>query len=195
MRHDLSSSRYGIRVRPIELEDAAFVVELRTDVGRARFLHPIPPDVDAQKGWLTAYFNRRGDYYFVAERESDRRREGLISVYDLDPKTRTAEWGRWIFRSDSNASIAAAVQVLDIAFDTLDLDRVLTRTVSKHEALVRFHESTGAKRTAILSDYLTVEGVAHNAIEHTLTSEAWLASRRTLDIMVRMMVARIEPAS
>jgi RimJ/RimL family protein N-acetyltransferase len=189
MRHDLSSSRYGVRLRPIDLEDAAFVVALRTNVARARFLHPIPPDIAAQERWLTTYFDRRGDYYFVAERESDHRREGLISVYDLDEKTHAAEWGRWIFRPDSSASIAAAVQLFDLAFHVIGLDRLLARTVAEHEALIRFHDSTGATRTAVFPEYIVLGGVAHDALEHTLTREAWTSARDRLGTMAAIMAA------
>ncbi len=189
MRHALSSSRYGVRLRPIDLEDAAFVVELRRDAERARFLHPIAPDIEAQKRWLAEYFGRQGDYYFVAERETDGRREGLISVYDIDEEARAGEWGRWIFRPDSRASIAAAVQLFDLAFDTLGLDRLQAHTVVEHKALLRFHDTMGATRTAVLPRHLVLGDTSHNAVEHTLTRDGWHGSRRKLSYMAEIIAA------
>ena len=67
MRHDIHLEGFNLRLRPVRIEDAAFIVWLRNldyvkgNVGDSAV------DVVGQEAWLKAYFEREGDYYFIVE--------------------------------------------------------------------------------------------------------------------------------
>ena len=74
---------HAFRLRPIELADAPLIISLRSDADRTRYLHGVPLDVAAQEEYLSNYFSRPGDYYFVIQRlpAGGGGAEGLIGIY------------------------------------------------------------------------------------------------------------------
>ena len=67
MQHTLSAEGFGVRLRPVQMEDAAFIVWLRNlDHVRGR-VGDSATDTAGQQAWLEAYFEREGDYYFIIE--------------------------------------------------------------------------------------------------------------------------------
>lgn len=175
MQHDLAAQGYGCRIRPISTEDAPFVVVLRSDRERSKYLHPISLDARDEERWLRAYLNRAGDYYFVVERLRDRRSEGTIGLYDLDERAGSAECGRWILRRGSFCAAASALLIYRVAFEALDLVRVRTRTVAENAAVVSFHDACGLARVAVLPGHFELDGQRVDAIEHVLAIERWPA--------------------
>ena len=98
MRHDIVVEGYGFRLRPIQDQDAPFILSLRQDSELGRHLHPTPGGVEGQVAWLQNYYARPGDYYFVIERRTCRTPEGVISIYDIHSGGASGEWGRWILK-------------------------------------------------------------------------------------------------
>src|SRR5690242_17249859 len=67
MQHTLKTEGFGVRLRPVEMEDAAFIVWLRNlEHARGR-VGDSATDTAAQQAWLREYFRREGDYYFIIE--------------------------------------------------------------------------------------------------------------------------------
>ncbi|HEY4361778.1 MAG TPA: GNAT family N-acetyltransferase [Bryobacteraceae bacterium] len=177
MRHSLTVEGHAFRLRPVELSDAGFIVELRTDPLRNRYIHRGAVDVRAQEDWLEEYFQRPGDYYFVIENRSTREREGTVGIYDLDLEARAAEWGRWIVRSGSLAALESACLVYSAAFDVLDLDSVYCRTILENKPALAFQDSFGVERTRLLPRYFERNGRWMDAVEGRLTRARWMAMR------------------
>jgi RimJ/RimL family protein N-acetyltransferase len=115
LRHDVGLEGFAFRLRPVELGDAADIVDLRRDPDRSRFIHETPPSVEAQVRWLEDYFRRDGDHYWAVERLSDGRTEGFLGLYDVDGDR--AEWGRWVLRPGSLAAAESAWLVHEAASD------------------------------------------------------------------------------
>jgi len=171
-RHSIG--RRGIRfgLRPIADEDAEFIHTLRIDAELSRYLHPISPDLAAQRTWLAEYYERPDDYYFCIVDEVSAEREGAISLYNVDPKTGTAEMGRWILRRGSLAATESALLIYTVGFEELALNRVYCRTVSANEAVVSFHRSCGLKVTAE-SEQVTLRGVTYRITEQSVDATNW----------------------
>ena len=173
MRHDLTVEGEAFRLRPVELRDAAFIVELRTDPVRNRYIHRSAADVRGQQQWLEQYFRRAGDYYFVIENRGSGEAEGTVGIYDLDLETRTAEWGRWIVRSGSLAALESACLVYSAAFDVLGLESVYCRTILENKAALAFQDSFGVERTRLLPRYFEREGRSLDAVEGRMSRARW----------------------
>src|SRR5262245_55110078 len=105
MHHVLSNEGYGVRIRPVRMSDAAFIVWLRNQDHAKGKLGDSATDVSAQESWLTNYFDRAGDFYFVAETRNESLRVGTTSIYDLTGDT--AETGRFVVSPE----VPAAFQI------------------------------------------------------------------------------------
>lgn len=173
MHHEMSIEGENFRLRPVTIEDAAFIIELRTNPERARFIHPISSSVSDQARWLEQYFERSGDYYFIIEHSKTARPEGTIGIYELDATRMCAEWGRWIVRPGSLAAIESAVLIYKVAFTLLDLEMVYCRTVTENAKVVLFHKIFGLTSAAKLPVHFQLNGIAYDAIEQRMTREVW----------------------
>ena len=67
MRHTLQAEGFGVRLRPVRLEDAPFIVWLRNLEHVKGRVGDSAADAAGQEAWLRAYFERQGDYYFIIE--------------------------------------------------------------------------------------------------------------------------------
>ncbi len=165
MRHDYTVEGYGYRLRPALLDDARFILDLRTDPERNAFIHPTPNDVALQRRWIENYFERRGDYYFVIESKVAARSEGAIGLYGIDDTRLSGEWGRWIVRRRSLAAVESVALIYRFAFDVLGLATVYARTAAANVKAVSFHDSCGLERGAVLPGFLELNGRPVAAIE------------------------------
>ena len=82
MRHSISLTCVRYRLRPVTLDDAPFIVALRTDPLLNRFVHEISPRVEDQIVWLERYFFRPDDYYFIVEDADSGEPHGAIGIYE-----------------------------------------------------------------------------------------------------------------
>ncbi|MEM9379882.1 MAG: GNAT family N-acetyltransferase [Planctomycetota bacterium] len=192
MRHDIVVEGPTFRLRPVRVEDAAIMVEIRTgDPLRSRFMNPTSPDVSLQVAYLEAYLERETDAYFVVERRGSAEPEGLVAVYDIGEEgPGRAEWGRWVLRPGSVAALESAWLTYRAAFEHLDLDLVYCRTVAANEQVVTFHDSCGLVRHGTLPGYVTIGDVVHDSVEHRLDRTGWPAVDRRLGALVERYAAR-----
>ncbi len=180
MRHDhrLEGKAYGLR--PVSDADASFIVELRSAGPRTRHLNSVPSAVANQLEWLRDYYLKLDDYYFVIQKISDGRAEGLIGLYNLDPSRRQAEWGRWIVSPSSLCAVESVVLMLDFAFLRLGLKSVHSRTAADNASVVSFHDSCGFRRAEDGPARLLIDGNPHDAVRHECRAAEWAEIRPAL---------------
>jgi RimJ/RimL family protein N-acetyltransferase len=177
VEHSISLTCVRYRVRPVTLEDAPFIVELRTDPLLNRFLHEISLRVEDQVAWLERYFLRPGDYYFIVEDADSGKPHGAIGIYDVAENAAGAEWGRWILKHGSMAALESVWLIYEVGFSTLRLASLSSRTLVENPQVVSFHDSFGAARTAVLEDHFLLRGERKSAIEHRIEATGWPALR------------------
>ena len=173
MRHYYTIEGDSYRLRPVRVEDAAFIVELRTNPERNRFIHVTPADVQKQEAWLQEYFERSNDYYFVVENKESGRIEGTVGIYDLDLRDGAAEWGRWVMRPGSRAGIPSMTLTFDFAFDQLGVKSLRSYTAVENERVITILEGFGMQRVSRLPKHLQIGDQAHDAILHRITRDDW----------------------
>jgi RimJ/RimL family protein N-acetyltransferase len=192
MRHDYQLQGYAFRLRPVTDADAQLILDLRCDPELSRFLHRTPPARNAQLAWLSAYYDRPGDYYFVVERRRDATPEGLIALYDTDAAAGTAEWGRWILKRGSLAAAESAWLIYRFAFEQLSLARVYCRTVADNAAVVSFHDACGVTHKRRLKQFFELQGHKHDAIEHEVDRQSWPEIAPKLEQPARAVARRLD---
>jgi RimJ/RimL family protein N-acetyltransferase len=189
MRHEISIVGRSFAIRPVDTEDAEFILELRLDADLSRYLNPTSPSLEHQQEWLQRYLERDGDYYFIIVDKFNGDCQGTIAIYDLSIETNTAEWGRWIVRPGSTAAIESVLLMYAAAFDVLGLEAVYCRTVAENKRVVSFHASCGLhmvddKRTVNLRDR------TFNVVEQRLERRRWPAVRQNLDRVAARLAER-----
>ncbi len=178
MRHSLHAENFGVRLRPVQMNDAAFIVWLRNqDYVKGR-VGDSTTDVDAQEVWLKKYFEREGDYYFIAETPG-RFPLGTHGIYDLQGTS--AEKGRQIIRAEvMGAGVPAAILATDLAFGQLGLSELRSNSVSTNFNVHSLHRKFGFKQVGILHAARTIDGQPVDLVQFLLTAEDWFSVRDRL---------------
>lgn len=164
MKHNITLDGFCYRLRPVTLKDAQFIIDVRLeDAERNKFIHTISKDIEVQKQWINAYFERKDDYYFVIENRLTGQPEGLIGLYDIN--SGKAEWGRWVVKKDSFAAVESVDLIYRIAFERMGLNELYCRTVQNNDGVVSFHNSIGEKTRCVLEKAFEINGSMYNAVE------------------------------
>src|SRR6185295_3444886 len=116
MQHTMHLEGCGVRLRPVRMEDAAFIVWLRNLDHVKGKVGDSATDEGAQRAWLERYFERQGDYYFIIETQGGIA-VGAYGIYDV--ANASAESGRWVIRPEVPAAVPCAVVAFDACFGTL----------------------------------------------------------------------------
>ena len=190
MKHSFSIEGYSYSLCPVTTEDASFIVKARLeDAERNKYINVISPDISLQIEWIEKYYVTPGDYYFVVKNKLTHCNEGLVAIYNLSGKK--AEWGRWVIKKDSIASIESFYLICCIAFEQLGLDEIYSRTILDNQLVVAFHDSVNAKRRRILVRYATIKDKVYDSVEHFVDKEHFVASiRPRLEKMIRAVYER-----
>lgn len=170
MKHRITIEGFGYRLRPVRVNDAQFIIDVRLeDAERNKFLHQISSDVSEQEKWINDYFERPGDYYFVIENRITGCPEGLIAFYN--EKDGKAEWGRWIVKKDSLSATESVDLLYRAAFEMVGLKELYCRTIKDNVDVVSFHNSIGEKTRCILEKACNLNGVDYDLVEQYATKE------------------------
>ncbi|GIP31284.1 GNAT family N-acetyltransferase [Paenibacillus sp. J2TS4] len=182
MNHSITVQNFGLKLRPVTLEDAAFIFELRRDPKLAQYIGEFDEQFSVHVAWLKKYFQREGDYYFCIETARSNIPIGTIAIYNRNGNT--AEWGRLIIQPHYPAAPGSVWLMYHVAFDILRLSSVFCRTVIDNQHVVSFHDNSGAVRSGIEPGAITIKGKSMDWIIHTVTADKW-----------PLVGSRLEPAA
>ena len=175
MNHSIVAEGFGIRLRPVRMSDAEFLVLLRNSDHAKGKVGDSAMDVAEQEEWLCAYFKREGDYYFVIETACGIP-VGAFGIYDVADGC--AEIGRWIVRSRVPAAVPSIIPGLEIAFDQLGLRELRTKVVSTNRRVIRLDQQIGFRETRVEPAAQIIGGKPVDLIHMTMTSESWPMVRK-----------------
>jgi RimJ/RimL family protein N-acetyltransferase len=177
MEHSIQAEGFGVRMRPVRLEDAEFIVWLRNLPHVKGRLGDSATDTAAQETWLRAYFQRPGDYYFIVE-TLGKIALGAYGIYDLQGDS--AESGRWVMRPDVPAAIPHAMIAFETAFGSLNLRELRAKTVSSNQSVLSLNAKFGFKQLRVEPNSQIIGGKPVDQIHFALHREDWLARREKL---------------
>jgi RimJ/RimL family protein N-acetyltransferase len=177
MRHSIQAEGFGVRLRPVRMEDAAFIVWLRNqDYVRGR-VGDSAANAAGQEAWLKKYFEREGDYYFIVETPGGIP-VGTHGIYDMHGTS--AEKGRHIVRQEVMAGVPAGLVATDLAFERLGLSELRATCVSTNVAVHSLHRRSGFKEVGLLRAAQTINGKTVDLVQFLLTAEDWYKVRDRL---------------
>src|SRR4051794_19454040 len=188
MDHNVTTEGFGVRLRPVRLDDAEFIVWVRNlphVVGR---VGDTPPNIAAQQAWLRTYFQRPGDYYFIVETTGGKPL-GAYGIYDV--RLTSAESGRWVMRPDVPAALPTAVIAFDLAFGPLGLTELRAKTISTNQSVLSLNVKLGLQQTMVEKEAQLIGGKPVDQVHFVLSQEDWRKRREKLLPLAKFAEAQI----
>jgi RimJ/RimL family protein N-acetyltransferase len=133
-------------LRDATLNDAQFIVSLRTDPKKSRHLSPTSPDIDAQRTWLERYSNDSSQAYFIIEQDD----QALGTMRCYDQREDSVGIGSWILKDENPVQVGmeSALMIYTYAFDHLGFAAAHYNARKDNRRVWRFHERFGARRVS-----------------------------------------------
>ena len=127
------------------VQDAAFILSLRTDAEKSRYLSAVSGELAEQEAWLERYGAVDDQAYFIIEYLDEP--IGTVRLYD--PQGDSFCWGSWILKNTrpSQAAMESALMVYAYGVDHLGFKAAHFDVRKGNERVWQFHERFGAHRT------------------------------------------------
>lgn len=132
--------------RDAKVDDAAFILSLRTDENKSRYLSAVSADLSAQQEWLENYTYSQGQAYFIIQYQDEP--IGTVRLYDAQQNSFC--WGSWILKDGrpTHAAMESALMVYSYAIDDLAFQSAHFDVRKGNERVWKFHERFGARRVS-----------------------------------------------
>ncbi len=142
---DFSLTRYGLYLRLVRIEDAQFILGLRTSK-RGQMLNHTDADLIQQQKWMTQYKEREKqglDYYFIYYYQGNP--IGVNRIYDIDWQNKSCTTGSWVIKEDVEFDISMRTMLIlrEIVFETLDLEISYGDTRKSNKQMQRLYKMLG----------------------------------------------------
>ena len=135
----------ALTFRNATVADAGFILSLRTDEIKSRYLSATSADIRAQQAWLESYASTTGQAYFIIEYQ-----DGPIGTTRLyDAQEGSFCWGSWILKDGrpSQAAMESALMVYAYAVDHLGFEAAHFDVRKANDRVCKFHDRFGAAIT------------------------------------------------
>jgi|CZKV01.1.fsa_nt_gi RimJ/RimL family protein N-acetyltransferase len=171
MQHKISAEKFGVRLRPADLDDAGLIVHLRNSQHALEFIGDSAKNVPEQEAWLKRYFERPNDYCFMIETTYNAKTVGMLGVYGIEGEL--GEWGRWVLEPGVPAAPASAWLALHVCFDVLGLKTVRGLVVETNKEVLSFHKRAGYELIGFHPEPRMIGGKQVRMVEFRTTSLEW----------------------
>ncbi len=133
-----------VNLREVEIDDAAFILSLRCDEKKARFLHKTENNLEKQIEYLKRYKTLDNEWYFIIE---NKRHEplGTTRIYNVCGNQYTS--GSWLMKDGSlpEETLEGALLTGQMAYEVLGFEKDCFDVRKGNKKVIRFHLSGGAK--------------------------------------------------
>jgi len=132
--------------RNVDIEDAKFIFDLRSNPKKSLYLNPPPISLDDQKMWIRNYEKTQNEAYFIIEHQN--KKIGTVRMYDQ--KSSSFAWGSWILSDEApyNSAIESTLIIYECGFNFLGFDKSHFDVKKNNIKVWQFHERLGAKRAS-----------------------------------------------
>lgn len=140
--------------RDATVDDASFVLSLRLDELKSKYLSTTSSSLDDQVRWLENYALSTDTAYFIIESLAG---ESLGSVRLYDAQGQSFCWGSWVVKDGAPmpTAVESALMVYAYGVDVLGFEEAHFDVRKGNSKVSSFHERFGAVRTGETeADYL-----------------------------------------
>lgn len=133
-----------VNLREVTIEDAAFILSLRTDEKKARFIHKTDNNLQKQIDYLKHYFTLDNEWYFIIENKQHIPL-GTIRIYNAKRKEFTG--GSWIMNESATPqeSFEGDLLLKRYAFEVLCFEKSYFNVYKNHTKVIRYHKMCGSE--------------------------------------------------
>ncbi len=128
-------------LRLVEEKDAEFVIQLRTDEKRSKYISTTDVSVEVQRDWINAYKvreNQGKEYYFIGC-NNDNKPFGTIRLYNISENSFT--YGSWLSMKGDDSRLPILLETLCRlwAFNELTLETCLFDVRKLNKKVNKYH--------------------------------------------------------
>ena len=136
---------------PVEVDDAKFILNLRTNENLNKYLSPTENNLDTQKLWISNYKKRekeKKEFYFKV-RDYENNDTGVVRLYNIDKKYSKATFGSFIMNEihPKYAALESMILILYYAFLYLNLEKIELDVRINNLHAKKFYQRFGFKKT------------------------------------------------
>lgn len=134
----------SVNLRQVCEKDAEFILSLRCDEKKARFLNKTENDPEKQRAYIAKCLKKPQEWYFIIENKGGEAL-GTIRIYDV--RGDDFHWGSWLIKDGAPTQTALESMLLmyDFAFYTLKFAKTHLDIRKSDRKTWSFHKSYGAK--------------------------------------------------
>ncbi|MDE6620173.1 MAG: GNAT family N-acetyltransferase [Lachnospiraceae bacterium] len=162
MNKDFVIKGQQIYLRPITEADTEMVVRWRNlPVVVKNFIYRKPVSCTDHENWLKNKVFKGLVHQFIVCRNEDDMPLGSIYLQNFEEENKKAEWGIYLGEEQAygkGIGTEAAKLVLDYAFTTLGMHKVVSRVLERNKASIRMNEKAGYVQEAYLKEELFLDG-------------------------------------
>ncbi len=135
----------NIILRDVEIQDAEFILSLRCNENKAKFLHKTKNDLKQQQEYIKNYKTKNDEWYFIIENKENELL-GTVRIYDLIDNCDFC-WGSWLIKdgAPTTTAITSAILLYEYAFYKLKFTKAHFDVRKENKRVRAFHERFGAK--------------------------------------------------
>ena len=127
--------------KPVDVDAAAFILELRTDAALSKYLSSTNVDLKSQQEWILSYKQREAEgteAYFIAL-DATGERVGLNRLYNFDANS--FEAGSWLYKRnlDMSVPILGDLAARDYGFETLNFSFCRFEVRKENKSVINYH--------------------------------------------------------
>lgn len=142
LTNQYASGRF-VNLREVRLEDAEFILQLRCDENKARFLHKTDFDLKKQESYIRRYLGLDDEYYFIIT-DKNHTPIGTIRMYELGKDDFVS--GSWLMLSQSSTQqvLEGNYLMLNFAYHALNYRKFRFDVRVENRNVATFHKTMGA---------------------------------------------------
>ena len=158
-----------VNLREVTTDDAEFILKLRCDEKKSRFLHKTEYNVEKQVEYIKNYLKKDNEWYFIIENK-EYKPLGTVRIYDVEGDKYTG--GSWLMIDGASPkeTIEGDLLLKEYSFNVLNFSKNIFQVSKGNNKVIRYHKICGAE---ILSE---------NDLEYNflLTKEMYIKNRDNL---------------
>jgi RimJ/RimL family protein N-acetyltransferase len=133
-----------VNLRDVEVEDAKFILSLRCDEKKSRFLHKTEYDLKKQEEYIKKYKTLDNEWYFIIENKNGESL-GTTRIYDLREDSFCI--GSWLLKNGTapQEMLEGDYLMRTFGFEHLKMDKIHFDVRKGNTKVLRYHKLTGAK--------------------------------------------------
>ena len=135
----------NIIFKEVQVSDASFILSLRIDEKKSRYISKVENDLAKQEDWIKNYLKTNDSIYFLIVQKSNNRPIGTVRLYDQ--LSNSFNWGSWIIIDGVTPmfSIESALMVYKLGLK-LGFNAAHFEVDKNNHSVQKFHESFGAQK-------------------------------------------------